>query len=72
MKEFLHPEYETEETIAIYHDFGFGDDGIFSFDYGGSCAVCGAEWDFKIKPSEPTSKGKFAIVLNSETEAKEC
>ena len=60
MEEFLHPKYGTAETIGIYHDFGFNDDGIFSLVYGGDCAVCGAEWDFKIEPSEPKSKGKFA------------
>ena len=70
MKDFLHPEYETEETIAIYYDFGFGDDGIFSFDYGGECAVCGAEWVFKIEDSEPTDKGKFALSMHPE-EVKE-
>ncbi len=61
MKDFLHPEYGTEETIAIYHDFGFNDDGIFSLDYGADCAVCGAEWNFKIKPTKPTEEGKFAL-----------
>lgn len=61
MKEFLHPEYETEEVIRIDHDFGIDDNGIFSFWYGGHCAVCGADWDFKIKDSPPTSKGIFAL-----------
>ena len=59
MKDFLHPVYETEETIRIDYDFGFDDDGIFSFYYGGECAVCGAEWVFRIKDSEPTTKSKF-------------
>ena len=66
MEDFLHPQYETEEVIEIRHDFGIDDEGIFSFDYGGACAVCGAEWNFRIKDSPPTSKSRFTLSKDGE------
>ena len=52
---FLHPDYETEETVREDYEVYF-QDGNYCFDAHAECGVCGAVWSDKIKikrTSEP-------------------
>lgn len=48
-KKFLHPKYETIETVRVDYEVWMDAEGNFCFHGSCSCGLCGREWKINTK-----------------------
>jgi len=57
-KKFLHPEYETIETVRVDYEVWMDTEGNFCFEGSCHCGLCGRDWEIKTKVKPTLSAGE--------------